>query len=317
MRKLIAVSLLVAGPALADDPRKLAEDGWKAYQKHDLDKAETLTRQAIAATNETDIKAAALYNLGRVLEDRKDKAGAIAAYRQSLDVRHNGVVRDRLGTLDAAAAAAFDTFKPQPMQGPFAGTEAYCKKRLASEPADVQKELLPQCAAARGLKPRTAFKPTAPIQELKLVSLRQGSALLEVKVDGQWYVQELRPFEDFGNCSETAWKFRGVTAHGPALEVAYEAGGNCSVRETTVSWHERASTVVGIGASKKPSATPELRFEMTEEANGEQAINCVRKPTWAKDGSAVDIAIVKAADGLGGGAFDTEDIKGHHSLAFP
>jgi tetratricopeptide (TPR) repeat protein len=315
MRTLIAL-LLVCTPAYADDdPKQLAEAGWTAYQKHDLDKAEKLTRQAIAASEDPDIKGPALYNLGRVLEDRKDKPGAIAAYRQSFEARHNGTVRQRLGTLDPAAAAELDTFKAQPMQGPFATLEAYCKHWLSS---DALKDYLDQCAAPKVLKAKTAFKLPAAIQSLELRALYQGYALLVVKVGGQLYVQELRPFEDSGHCHEPAWTFTGVTPHGAALEVGYEVAGFCGNREETIDWHEHAFTVIGVGASNKPSALPELDREIVEVSDHNRGLDHVYKATWAKDGSSVDIAIVKATgEGFEGGQIKTEDIKGHHALAFP
>lgn len=316
MRTLLPLLLLASTAYADDDPRKLAEAGWTAYQKHDLDKAEKLTRQAIAATSDTELQGAELYNLGRILEDRKDKAGAIAAYKQSFEARHNGTVRQRLGTLDPAAAAAFDTFKPHALQGPFASLEAYCKQWLAND-AGALKDYLDQCAAAPVLKPKTAVKLPASIQTVELHALYQGYALLVVKLGGQLYVQELRPFEDSGHCREPTWTFTGVTPHGAALEVGYELSGFCSNREGSIDWRERAFTVVGIGASNKPSALPPFELEMSE--GGEKGtLNHLRKATWAKDGSGVDIAIVKAAgDGFEGGTYDTEDIKGHHAIAFP
>src|SRR5262249_7685100 len=151
MRMLTVWLLLASSPAYADDdPKQLAEAGWTAFQKHDLDKAEKLTRQAIAATSDTELRGAELYNLGRILEDRKDKPGAIAAYKQSLAARRNGTVRDRLGTLDPAAAAELDAFKAEPLQGPFASLEAYCKHWLSG---DALKDYLDQCAAPKLLKP--------------------------------------------------------------------------------------------------------------------------------------------------------------------
>jgi tetratricopeptide (TPR) repeat protein len=234
MRAVIAVLLIsVAVPALADDSnaRKLVEDGWRAYKKHDLDRAEQLTRQALLSVSDPAVKGAALYNLGRVLEDRNDKAGAIAAYRESLGVRRNATVRARLATLEAAAAASFDAFTPRPLQGPFADWQAYCDTLFPNakpEPRD--------CLAVRPEDPEKPFKLAAPMEEVKLVQLPfQGDKLL-VKLGGQLYVAELHPYVIHGRCFTERLTFDGVTA--PAR---WGAGSGTSNRpSSSASVHRRS-----------------------------------------------------------------------------
>jgi hypothetical protein len=109
-----------------EDPAALTDQGWSAFLLHDLARAEAITRRAIA-TKRWQVAAAAHYNLGRILEERKDKAGAVAAYLHSLFVRPNRVVRQQLEKLDPAAAAAADPLKPEPMAGPFANLSDFCK----------------------------------------------------------------------------------------------------------------------------------------------------------------------------------------------
>src|SRR6185436_438914 len=96
------------------DAAALTDQGWSAFLLPDLPRAERITRQAVNATGDRRITAAAHYNLGRILEARADRAGAVAAYQRSLELRPNRVVREQLGKLDPAAAAAADPLKPEP-----------------------------------------------------------------------------------------------------------------------------------------------------------------------------------------------------------
>jgi len=285
MHKFAVLSLLIATRAFADDDaRKIAEAGWKAYQKKDLGNAEKLTRKAIdIASMEDDVQAAALYNLGRILEDKKDKPGAIQAYKDSLALRHNGTVREQLRTLDASAAAAFDTFVPRPLKGPYAGIEGWCKDFITDARVAIENCTDPKLSPPR--KPKsTVWKPAVPYQEVKLVQLYQGYAVILVKVNDKIYVAELHPYEDSGHCGEPTWKFDGVTQRGAVLDVAYEVAGMCTNREDAVNWSEHASMIIGIGSSKAPSGV-EMRFELVETDLSGTSLNLIRKPTWSKDGT--------------------------------
>jgi tetratricopeptide (TPR) repeat protein len=102
-----------------NDQAALTDQGWSAFLLGTLDRAETITRKALAVDGENRRKAAASYNLGRILQQRGDRPGAIAAYVQSLEWRPTRTVRERLATLDPAKAAQMDPLKPVPMLGPF------------------------------------------------------------------------------------------------------------------------------------------------------------------------------------------------------
>jgi hypothetical protein len=110
-----------------NDQAALTDQGWSAFLLGALDRAEAITRRALAVDGDSRRKAAGYYNLGRILEQRGDKPGAIAAYVQSLDWRPTRTVRERLATLDPAKAAEADPLKPVPMLGPFAKPEAFCQ----------------------------------------------------------------------------------------------------------------------------------------------------------------------------------------------
>lgn len=87
-------------------PAALAELGWAAYLAGDLAAAQRHTERAIASEAPDRTRGAALYNLGRILEDRGDKDGAAAAYQRSLQLRPNDVVTQRLAGLTSAGADA-------------------------------------------------------------------------------------------------------------------------------------------------------------------------------------------------------------------
>jgi tetratricopeptide (TPR) repeat protein len=94
--------------AVAADPgdaRARSELGWAALHGGDLALAERASEDAIArATGK--VKAAALYNLGRVHEARGDRVAAGAAYRASLALRPSATVAKRLAELARGAAIA-------------------------------------------------------------------------------------------------------------------------------------------------------------------------------------------------------------------
>ena len=103
-----------------DDPIVLDEMATAYYKEKDLATAETLARRAAARTRDAKLRGRVLYNLGRVQEARGEKDKAIESYKRSLDDRPNHIVRERLATLDPAAATEKDRFAPKAMAGPFA-----------------------------------------------------------------------------------------------------------------------------------------------------------------------------------------------------
>lgn len=88
--------LRAALAAIPDDPVALQELGLALYRNGDLKESEAATRRAIERTREPKLRAAALYNLGLLLEDRGDLAGALDAYRRSQQDRPHTAVAARL-----------------------------------------------------------------------------------------------------------------------------------------------------------------------------------------------------------------------------
>lgn len=107
-----------------EDAAALSELGWAAFQAGQLDEAAQATTRAVVAAKDPRLKAASLYNLGRIAEQRQDLAGARKAYEESLTLRKNTVVRARLAALTGGTAGA--EFHGVPGQL-FADLNAYCR----------------------------------------------------------------------------------------------------------------------------------------------------------------------------------------------
>jgi hypothetical protein len=87
--------------AMPDDPRALAEMGWAAFQAGDSAKARAAETKALGRTADPALRAAALYNLGRIAEAGGDRAAAERHYRDSLALRPSATVEKRLAGLGA------------------------------------------------------------------------------------------------------------------------------------------------------------------------------------------------------------------------
>jgi tetratricopeptide (TPR) repeat protein len=112
--------------AVPNEPRVLSELCWELRVTGALPEAERICRSAVQLAKEPLLRGASLYNLGRVLEQKGDKSGAIASYRESLLRRQNSVVRERLLALDPKADSGI--FRPEPLDGPFASIVNWCKQ---------------------------------------------------------------------------------------------------------------------------------------------------------------------------------------------
>jgi tetratricopeptide (TPR) repeat protein len=87
--------------AIDGDQRALAELGFAAMSAGDFTKARRADEQAVQVASDKKVKAAALYNLGLLLEKTNDKDGALRAYHTSLQLRPNKTVEQavvRLGS---------------------------------------------------------------------------------------------------------------------------------------------------------------------------------------------------------------------------
>lgn len=92
--------------AMPMDGRALTELGWAAFQAGDYDRARAANRDATGASTDAKVRAAALYNLGRVAEALAQTDEAAHYYRSSLELRPSPGVRERLAGLKALAGGA-------------------------------------------------------------------------------------------------------------------------------------------------------------------------------------------------------------------
>lgn len=95
--------------AIPGDDRALAELSFAAMSAGDFDTARKAGRQAVLVATDPKIKAAALYNLGRV-EEADAPAKAIELYRQSLALRPSKIVDKRLADISSRVQ-----FTPDPL----------------------------------------------------------------------------------------------------------------------------------------------------------------------------------------------------------
>jgi tetratricopeptide (TPR) repeat protein len=87
----------------SSDLTLLCEAGLQAHRLGRLDAALEHLDRGVARAGPPSTKAACLYNLGRVLEDRGDPGGAEDCYADSLALRPNATVSERLEALRASA----------------------------------------------------------------------------------------------------------------------------------------------------------------------------------------------------------------------
>jgi len=109
--KKAAGELEAALKAIPNDGRALSELGWVAFQAGDYDRARAVNAASVKYAAGARVKAASLYNLGRVAEAQGKQKEAAEHYRESLRLRPgNKVVVKRLAHLgeDAPEVGDFD-----------------------------------------------------------------------------------------------------------------------------------------------------------------------------------------------------------------
>jgi tetratricopeptide (TPR) repeat protein len=101
------------------DPTVLGESGFAALQAKKYELAAAWTRDAISRQHDNRKLGALRYNMGRIEEERGNKADAANWYSRSLAARDNETVRKRLEALGA-----------KPSQPTIASAEAWCAERF-------------------------------------------------------------------------------------------------------------------------------------------------------------------------------------------
>lgn len=239
-----------AAAAKPGDARALSEQSWAAILAGDLTTARTAAEKSIAASQAPGLKAASYYNLGRAKEAGGDKAGAIAAYTESLKLRESKEVRGRLGALGgsapaAGAAPASDPFARRALLGPFMQLSEFCDKQPTSNGACSFGAPEPSNLGDWSISYSRPF--------FEIAQIRSGRAGLDrlmyhlgIRVSAGWYV--LADLLDAPNRSDLT--IREVKTVGERLLVRYEHATGRFDTET-----EAGVVVCGIGADRRPSCT--------------------------------------------------------------
>jgi tetratricopeptide (TPR) repeat protein len=251
-----------------EEPRALDELGVVAWRKKDLPLAEKSLRRAIEVQPDVRKRAAALYNLGRVLEERGATRDAVDAYTRSLHDRPNKVVRERLATLDPAAAGSLDPLTPKPMSGPLASLKAFCGREHAEcrrDDDDTDDEGKPRPPLGWSCKVHDKLTAAAPFLAAQLIDTacsdpdrdRQDlERTLAVQLADGWY------FFSVGEAHESARQMESlsssarlepVVAGGPP-RIVVRAQNESAYRGMNASATTRM-TIAGVGPSGKPAAT--------------------------------------------------------------
>lgn len=239
-----------AAAARPGDARALSEQSWAAILAGDLATARTAAEKSIAAAPTPGLKAASYYNLGRAKEAGGDKAGAIAAYTESLKLRESREVRGRLGALGgsaplAGAAPASDPFARRALLGPFTQLSEFCDKQPTGNSACSFGAPSPPNLGDWSISYSKPFLEVAEMQSGR-PGLDRPMYHIAIRVSAGWYV--LADLLDAPNRS--LMMVREVKPVGERLLVRYEymTGRFDTEKEAGV-------VVCGIGADRRPSCT--------------------------------------------------------------
>jgi hypothetical protein len=245
------------------DPKNaqlLSELGWQWFLAHDLTRALEATNEAVNVATTPTVKAASLYNLGRIKEALGKRDEAVSAYAESLSVRANPTVLRRLAGLDPKKAAELDPDRPVLLEGPFSSISAWCDQ-LRDGQCYAPKQAMD---LVKGPHAPSSVRPPYQAVEVFIVGknddLTLGDCALAVQLASGWYVR--RVVED---CREGAMFRRPETtelaiatlpgAPGPVIRWGLRI--DVSHRNNEMEWVDEEpewhTITCGIGPSGKPS----------------------------------------------------------------
>lgn len=220
--------------AIPGDDRALAELSWAALSSGDAEKARKSARQAVLVTTDPKLKAAALYNLGRA-EEPTDAAKAAALYKESIALRPNKIVEQRLADL-----AGKVTFTPDPLPCTTPGPEAAVCKCLNDTVTDLEPDVRACDLSPTGL-------PDFKTATYKLTDLGEEQVALVARSSQGWSVVALLEYVynpgAFGIFEE--WKLESATDE--------QVGGHSLAR--FVVQKERQDSDMGIDEVENESTT--------------------------------------------------------------
>lgn len=274
-----------------------SELGWAAYRQKDLAVAERATLAAIGSSNQPNLRAASLYNLGKILSAQGKKAEAAKALRQSWELSQNPVTLAELKALDPAAAAmAWPSF--QALEGPvqIAGKTpaalllAACRDQINAVVSTEDPES--RVVSSEELRTFDAEKLDCKEQSAEIPGAGASIRVMAVSTHLQLNHYQLTTVAVWAKLREgwfrkvisaaTEWKWEGEST---SLRSALKVGNYVEIRtlletrnETqsavyfkggsergapppeTIYGNERMAYYVGIGASGRPSVSSPISF---------------------------------------------------------
>jgi hypothetical protein len=296
------------------DAAALSELGWTLFKLDELDAAQKTTQQAIDAADgaaQAKLKAASLYNLGRIHEARGQTAQAKEAYKSSIELRPHKGVSARLAGLDSSVTSS-SPIAPElsVAEGPFSTLEKYCADQQAAGDWACS---LDQSGLTRG--PSSLAQPAAPWSAVRVFSLQESSefpgpsgpavsCMLGIQIADAWYVTNFAECAsggtmDTGASTSSLELQPGPAGQPPMLVLRYRT-------HADEAWAERLM-ICGIGPSNRPSCTPGIPTAM----KGKPKIKVTLDPS----GVLVVGADTSDYDHLAPG--EVPNWKGTHRLAFP
>jgi tetratricopeptide (TPR) repeat protein len=318
--------------AMPDDPRVLNELGVALRETGDLARAETVCRDA-AKAEAAELRAAALYNLGRVLERRGQAEAAIAAYQDSLRIRHTRAVRERLVALDPMATS--EVTRTHPLDGPVASIEDWCNSQKAGQ-CDLHNNVLdPDPDSSQRSDPQSPWQPGrhSPWQEMRVfvVQAETTECALGVRTARGWFVGRVM------DCSTAAYPRHAfnveledviASAQGDELQLDLSSveGYRTWDPETRSSAYAEsefeALVVCGLGPSGTPHCTPSIQLTTPDKDAGSSenagpseagSWDCKLAARWAKG-----LLILESAAGDGTPLKPSScPLAGRHRVIFP
>jgi hypothetical protein len=247
--------------AIPDDPQALSELGWVAFKARKLPEAEAATKRAVAHATSPELKAASLYNLGRIHEELDQNPVAIVAYGQSLKLRANRAVRERLASLDPGAAADADPYRTHPAAS-VVSLAAFSKQVIDEETLD----------AWHAVPPRPDL--AAPWDEVRFLTTREGDSItachIALRTSAGWFVEkEIVDCPDESGAYTVAEEVRidkgllviRISSWWEVRESDDDSGGGVAAPSGRSYWLdcEERLVVCGVRPGNAPSCTPAIR----------------------------------------------------------
>jgi hypothetical protein len=295
----------------ACDARALSELSWAAFQAGRTDRAKKAARLANGATADRNLRASALYNLGRIHQRDRELETARLAYRESLALRDNDIVKRRLTSLNPAE----NPLTPEPLIGPLSSIDAYCHDYglwtddfgddpvdCYDEDAQVEASLTPPFAA---VKP--AYVESQETHERNVhVVIKTSRGLFVTKALGT-----VEPgYQDFALVD--------ITVEHGILRVRHRASshvrGWVDDEETMRGWvedtHTESVLLCGQGRSGDISCVPPIATEAAAQQDDDLP------PTFDIE-LMDDSTLIMRATNTGHDYLDTGARAGIHKLVFP